>query len=212
VFGEAPGSDSLPDLRDEPSFEGEPPGAPGVPGGTAANDGSGSAGNAAPGGAADGDTAGSGGGPLTPAEQVAILDAQLEQGAGEFDAIILETEAAQRRAAREQTAGQATASAAGQPGSEGGGPGGAAGAADSPYGEGMGGAGDYSAGGGIGGASRGGGTPANTAKYPPPKDIPSGDDDDVVARQLREAAMREPDPAVREKLWNEYRKYKGIEP
>ena len=33
---------------------------------------------------------------------------------------------------------------------------------------------------------------------------------DIVARQLREAAMREPDPAVREKLWDEYRKYKGI--
>ncbi len=31
-----------------------------------------------------------------------------------------------------------------------------------------------------------------------------------VARQLREAAMSEPDPAVREKLWDEYRKYKGI--
>lgn len=52
--------------------------------------------------------------------------------------------------------------------------------------------------------------PKNTAKYPPPEDIPSGDGDDVVARQLREAAMREPDAAVREKLWDEYRKYKGI--
>jgi hypothetical protein len=63
----------------------------------------------------------------------------------------------------------------------------------------------------MGGASAGGGSiPQNTAKYPPPKDIPSGNDDDVVARQLREAAMREPDPAVREKLWSEYRKYKGI--
>ena len=52
--------------------------------------------------------------------------------------------------------------------------------------------------------------PADGAKYPPPADIPSGNDDDVVARQLREAAMREPDPAIREKLWAEYRKYKGI--
>ena len=64
----------------------------------------------------------------------------------------------------------------------------------------------------MGGASRGGGSiPPNTAKYPPPADIPDRNDDDVVARQLREAAMREPDPAVREKLWDEYRKYKGIE-
>ena len=62
-----------------------------------------------------------------------------------------------------------------------------------------------------GGAGSGGGEmPQNAAKYPPPKDIPSGNDDDVVARQLREAAMREPDPKVREKLWDEYRKYKGI--
>ncbi|KGE03054.1 hypothetical protein HRUBRA_02363 [Pseudohaliea rubra DSM 19751] len=61
------------------------------------------------------------------------------------------------------------------------------------------------------GSGSGVGIPRNTAKYPPPADIPDGNDDDVVARQLREAAMREPDPAVREKLWAEYRKYKGIE-
>ena len=41
-----------------------------------------------------------------------------------------------------------------------------------------------------------------------PKDIPSGDDDDVVARQLREAAEKEQDPELREKLWEEYRNYK----
>jgi len=41
-----------------------------------------------------------------------------------------------------------------------------------------------------------------------PEDIPSGDDDDIVARQLREAAMQEEDPELREKLWDEYRKYK----
>ncbi len=45
---------------------------------------------------------------------------------------------------------------------------------------------------------------------PPPEDLGDGNDDDVVARQLREAAMAEPDPVVREKLWDEYRKYKGI--
>ncbi|WOX06621.1 hypothetical protein [Microbulbifer pacificus] len=41
-----------------------------------------------------------------------------------------------------------------------------------------------------------------------PADIPTGDDDDVVARQIREAATRESDPELREKLWEEYRKYK----
>ncbi len=46
--------------------------------------------------------------------------------------------------------------------------------------------------------------------FPPPEDIPSGRDDDIVARQLREAAMSEPDPELREALWDEYRKYTGI--
>lgn len=50
--------------------------------------------------------------------------------------------------------------------------------------------------------------PVQVASNVPP-DIPSGDDDDVVARQLREAAMKEPDPELRKKLWDEYRKYKS---
>ena len=45
--------------------------------------------------------------------------------------------------------------------------------------------------------------------FPPPDDIPSGNDDDVVARQIREAAMYEKDPELREKLWEEYRRYKA---
>lgn len=52
--------------------------------------------------------------------------------------------------------------------------------------------------------------PPPAESFPPPEDIPSGRDDDVVARQLREAAMREPDPELREALWDEYRKYTGI--
>ncbi len=152
---------------------------------------------------------GSGGGPLTPAEQVAILDAQLEKGTGEFDAMILEEQrpTAPRRppdANHRQTqsglpGSGAVRQVAGRAGSTADAQGMAAAVATAP-------------GGGMGGAGGGGGgaPPQDTAKYPPPKDIPSGNDDDVVARQLREAAMREPDPAVREKLWDEYRKYKGI--
>jgi hypothetical protein len=41
-----------------------------------------------------------------------------------------------------------------------------------------------------------------------PADVGDGKDDDVVARQLREAALKEKDPAIREKLWDEYREYK----
>jgi hypothetical protein len=58
-------------------------------------------------------------------------------------------------------------------------------------------------GGGYGGGAKGGGGP-NTV----PSDIPDGSDDDIVARQLREAAMKETDPELRERLWDEYRKYK----
>jgi hypothetical protein len=36
----------------------------------------------------------------------------------------------------------------------------------------------------------------------------SGSDDGVIARQLREAAEKETDPILKEKLWNEYKKYK----
>jgi hypothetical protein len=143
-------------------------------------------------------------GPLTTAEQVAILDGQLERGAGEFDAMILEEQTEQRRTEREQTNTTQTSQPGGQ-GSSGEG---------SAYEEGgVADAGGYSStGGGMGGVSSGGTSiPKNTAKYPPPDNIPSGNDDDVVARQLREAAMREPDPALREKLWDEYRKYKGIQ-
>jgi len=39
------------------------------------------------------------------------------------------------------------------------------------------------------------------------KDL-SKDDDDIVARQLREAAEQETDPEIKAKLWDEYRKYK----
>jgi len=42
-----------------------------------------------------------------------------------------------------------------------------------------------------------------------PDDIPDGRDDDVVARQLREAAETEQDPVLKEKLWDEYRRYKA---
>jgi hypothetical protein len=37
---------------------------------------------------------------------------------------------------------------------------------------------------------------------------PSGHDDDIVARQLREAAEKETDPELKEKLWKEYEEYK----
>jgi hypothetical protein len=43
-----------------------------------------------------------------------------------------------------------------------------------------------------------------------PEDVAVMVDDDIIARQLREAALTEEDPALRERLWAEYRKYKGL--
>ena len=49
----------------------------------------------------------------------------------------------------------------------------------------------------------------DTQTLPVPGDIGDGRDDDIVAKQLREAAMSEKDPVLREKLWEEYRAYKS---
>jgi hypothetical protein len=85
--------------------------------------------------------------------------------------------------------GDGAAGGAGEPGS----PGEAAGTQS----------GSEGGGGGVGGGAKGGSGP-NTV----PADIPDGSDDDIVARQLREAAMKETDPELRERLWEEYRQYK----
>jgi hypothetical protein len=55
-------------------------------------------------------------------------------------------------------------------------------------------------------AGSGAGTPGNDSDVP--TDIPDGSDDDIVARQLREAAENETDPELKAKLWQEYRRYK----
>ncbi|SMN10973.1 hypothetical protein SPBRAN_1188 [uncultured Candidatus Thioglobus sp.] len=43
-----------------------------------------------------------------------------------------------------------------------------------------------------------------------PEDIPSADNDDVVAEQIRLAATIEKDADKKRKLWNEYRRYQGL--
>jgi len=45
-----------------------------------------------------------------------------------------------------------------------------------------------------------------------PEDIPSAENDDTLAAQIRYAAENETDPVKKEQLWNEYRKYKGLPP
>ncbi len=43
-----------------------------------------------------------------------------------------------------------------------------------------------------------------------PDDIPPAGNDDIIAEQFRRAAIDETDPATKAKLWNEYRRYKGL--
>ena len=50
----------------------------------------------------------------------------------------------------------------------------------------------------------------NTSGTKSPDDIPAADNDSVFEKQIREAAENESDPEIRERLWNEYRKYKGL--
>jgi hypothetical protein len=63
------------------------------------------------------------------------------------------------------------------------------------------------------------GTAGKGAEQPPPSgaapkvpdDIPAdGTGEDQVARQLREAALAEKDPVVRDALWDQYRRHMGI--
>jgi len=47
------------------------------------------------------------------------------------------------------------------------------------------------------------------ASIPLPEDIGDGQGDNIVERQIREAAINESDPGLRERLWDEYRKIKN---
>ena len=143
--------------------------------------------------------AGSPGGARTAAEQAAILDEQLRRTYETHDEIL-------RRE-------QADARGAGSDGDGGDEPrGGGQGGTRQPGGQAGGGVPNGAGGADVAG-NRPGGPPGDGDRqqtFPPPEDIPSGRDDDVVARQLREAAMTEPDPELREALWSEYRNYTGI--
>lgn len=190
-------------------------GSPGLPGADGA-DGTGSTPSTGMPGSNDpfGGLGRNGNGPMTAAERRAVLDGRLEAGYAVFDGMILgERERAQRDADAAGAGVMGTGAGAGGEGGEGeagAGDGGESGTGQSAIIV----AANSGAGAGVMGAGNGREgeyDQANAAaSYPVPEDIPSGDDDDVVARQLREAAMREPDPELREKLWDEYRKYTGL--
>lgn len=58
------------------------------------------------------------------------------------------------------------------------------------------------------GDTRDRGTVSGGGSGAPDRGIPSGEDDDIVARRLRRAAEQETDPELKEKLWKEYMEYK----
>ena len=43
-----------------------------------------------------------------------------------------------------------------------------------------------------------------------PEDIPPADNDSALEAQIRQAAIEETDPALKKRLWDEYRRYKGL--
>jgi hypothetical protein len=167
---------------------------------------------------------------MTPEERTAQIDRELDRSLGVFDETLRREQRviAQARGARDGSgsggAGPDTEGSSGfRGGSDGGdsaqgagaGSGGSAGrrsggAGGQEGGESQGQGGDGSRGAGQrgGGGGYGGGPAGGAGPMTAPADIPDGSDDDIVARQLREAAMKETDPELREKLWQEYRNYK----
>ena len=61
----------------------------------------------------------------------------------------------------------------------------------------------------AGASSAGGAEEGGEEIIPIPDDVGDGRNDDIVLRQIREAALNESDPVLREKLWDEYRRIKG---
>jgi len=148
---------------------------------------------------------------MTTGDRRAVLDARLEESYAVFDGMIIgEREKAQNEANAAGSEVMGTGGGADGGGDSGAGNGGAPGSTSVIVASAQTGA----TGGGYmpaGAAAREGEySNQNQPTFPVPEDIPGGNDDDVVARQLREAAIHEPDPELREKLWDEYRKYTGL--
>lgn len=145
----------------------------------------------------------------TRGEVTGALDAELMAGLGEFDEMLLREQERVKASAPRTDTGNGGGGGASGGDTEGG---------SGDAGEGMQTEGEAAvkraADGGTTGGGRGGGAaPPGSWNRPggsggQPEDIPDGSDDDVVARQLREAAEKETDPELKKKLWEEYRKYK----
>jgi len=142
----------------------------------------------------------------TSEERKQVKEAAFARSLSEFDEMLLQ----EKETIRENRSGGADASTAGGGGGDSGSASGAAGAssgnASGREGGGTRAGSAQSQGGATGGTEAPGGDTSDRV----PADIPDAAGDDIVARQLREAAVTEDDPVLRDKLWNEYRKYKGL--
>lgn len=150
----------------------------------------------------------------TDAERRAAIDRQMDESLGTFDESIRKE---RERIARERDARVASSGGSGEGNSDGA-------AGDASGGR----AGDLkqgeaaaenqqtsqtggdlkSEGAGGGGGGTGGSAKSGSGPSTPARDIPDGRDDDIIARQIREAAEKETDPELRDKLWKEYIEYK----
>lgn len=147
----------------------------------------------------------SSGGAQTTDEKISVLDQRLEESYGSFDGMILRERGRVRGKENERGSevGPDDANSGAEDASSGDGEQADSGASSEPI-----------SGSGTGRRpqnpqQREGEFEHAAAGNAPPADIPDGSNDDVVARQLREAAVRETDPELRDKLWDEYRKYKN---
>ena len=136
---------------------------------------------------------------MTAAERVAILDRQLEESTRDFDGIIYDEEQRQREAARDRAAQTAQTGGGGSEPND---------AEEPTFGGGM-----ASAGGGSAAAV----SAAAVAHHPPmaPSILHHPTSPMATMTTWCPPVARGGDagtrPAVRDKLWQEYRKYKGIE-
>jgi hypothetical protein len=220
--GSEPGSEGSPSttgqIGEGEGASGDGSGAEGAVEPGKSNSGSSGVGNSEEAGPGDGEQddipsgqAGSSGGGLSPPdgspptvdEATAELDERLRESSGKFDQQMREElqRLAAEAAARESDEG-ITAGGGSTP-TSGSGDGRAGGSDSGAESRRSGAEGDQSSG------EVGGSGPEASGSAPVPPDVGDGADDDIVARQLREAAMNEKDPELREKLWDEYRRYKA---
>ena len=150
----------------------------------------------------------------TQDEKTSDLDAGLLTALGEFDEMLLKEEdkvaarvPSQREPGTSSGAGAAGSGEAGGTGEQGAGIEGdavAKGGSESRAGQ------SGRAPGTQSNVGAGNGDVDHSAYGAPGGKLPPPEDDDIVARQLREAAEKEPDLELKKKLFEEYWKYKGV--